>query len=140
MTYYIRYALTDDRPIELTEIKGGLHSVNPNYFVDADMIVLGDNDCGKISIEDKLSDMSGDDLALMKESAEQSENSDFLLAALHKATSLVVVQAFFSGHKEETSQILQAMLKWLMENRSGLLMDEDGSFYWNPDDLADLAA
>ena len=130
MTYYIRYALIDAAPISLSEINDGLQQLGLDYMVDADLLVYKDEEYGQLNIINADDDAFADDLELMKEFAEQSENSAFLLMALQKTVSMIVVQVFWSGRDEsEVTQVIQTLFDWLMQNRAGLLMDEDGSFY-----------
>lgn len=131
MTYYVRYAVIDSAPISLSDINEGLQQFAPDCMIDADLLVYKDEEYGQISIINANDDLFADDLELMKEFAEQSENSVFLLTALQKAVSMVVVQVLWSGRDEnEVTQVIQALFDWLMQNRAGLLMDEDGSFFY----------
>ena len=131
MTYYVRYALVDPNPIRLSEIKKGLCLVNPSYTIDADLLVFEDEEYGQIRISKQGDILFTSDLELMKRFAERKENSAFLLAALQKVRSVVVVQVIWSRGQSETWQVIEGMFNWLMENRAGLLMDEDGSFYYD---------
>ena len=131
MTYYIRYALVDPAPISLSEINYGLQQTDANYMIDGDMLVFNDEEYGQVSITSLGDDFFADEMELVTEFAEQDENSLFLLDTLRKVTSVVLLQVLWSGRDEsEVRQVIERMVDWLMQNREGLLMDEDGSFHY----------
>ena len=129
MTYYVRYAVTDDKPIILSEIEKGLQQVNPGYEIDADYLILEGQEYGQIDISLPGSDLFEDDLELMRAFAEEKEKHEFLLSELQKVTSLIVVQAIWSNDRTETLKVIEGMFEWLMNNHKGVLMDEGGAFY-----------
>jgi len=128
MTYYLRYALVDPTLISLSKISEGLQQSDPDYIIDADLLVFKEEEYGQVRIETFGGRLFESDLELMERFARQDENSAFLLAALQKTTSIVVAQVIWSRGQQETLRTVEKMFGWLMENRAGLLMDEDGSF------------
>ena len=128
MSYYIRFVLTDDQSITLSQLEQALQATNPDYEIDGDIIVLDDEEFGQIEINERGDPLCDSDLELLREIAEQKQGKATLLAALNNAKSLIVVQPIWSREGEETLKVLSPLFHWLLENRKGLLASEGGSF------------
>ena len=129
MSYYIRYVLTDDKPVTLPELEAGMQEANPNYAIDGDVVVLEDDDYGLVEVNATGDGIFEGDVELLRDFADEKENKDALLTILQNAKSMVTVQPIWQGKDEDvTLDALDPLWQWLYTNRSGLLVYEGGNF------------
>jgi len=136
MSYYIRYATTDNCTPTLEELGKGLTAADPRYEIDGDVIVFDDEDYGLIEIN-KLGDGTfEDDIDLLQSFAAEKKNKQSLLAVLHGCKSMVTVQPIWEDRDEDaTLSVLKPLWNWLYANHPGLLIGEGGDFITENDEL-----
>lgn len=129
MSYYIRYVLTEDHGVTLTELEQALHTVAPTSSIENDLILLGDEAYGQIDITYRGDPICDEDLELLSRFAREKQNRDAILESLRNAKSMVTVQPIWSGDEETVSKVLDPLWEWLLANRAGILAVEGGYFY-----------
>ena len=131
MSHCIRYFITESKMIDLTDLEAGIRQINPGYEIDADILLLDEEEYGQIDINEPGDGLFESELELARRFAEKKAGRDRLQATLQDAKRLVVAQAIWSGSDEETIDALRGMFGWLQQNYRGILMDEGGTFYDN---------
>src|SRR5687768_13945425 len=92
------YIVTEEKPVRLEDLERALHAVNPDFFIDADLIILrdgyqgGELECAQITIEEVADPHQMLDRAFLEEQVEGKQNRERLVAVLDSARCLVVVQ------------------------------------------------
>jgi hypothetical protein len=127
MSFYIRYVLTDDRPVSIGDLEQALRQINPAYAIDGDLIELNQKGYGIIDITHRRDPICDGDLDLLARFAEKRKSRDSILAALRDAKSMVCVQPL-SGGVAHPDEVLAPLWDWLLANRAGLLAWEGGHF------------
>jgi hypothetical protein len=139
MSYYIRFLLTDKKPISLATIDTGLKQKDAAYSIERDdesddegeLTVNGDI-YGQIEINRSGDEVFDDDINFLKESASEAEGERKLevLQVLDEANAMIVVRVLWQGREpEETVEKISLLWDWLFENYKGLVQAENEGYY-----------
>ena len=135
MTYYIRYLLTDEKPITLEDIEQAVQPFGAEYEVDGEYLVFHEEIIGQMDIIAPGHDFFKDEIQLLIEFAEQKQSKDLLLSEFGRVQSLLTIKVVFMLEHDTIFQALNPLLDWLLANRKGLLVDEGGYFQNQSGDL-----
>ncbi|WP_301002518.1 hypothetical protein [Capsulimonas corticalis] len=120
--------MTDEKPITLSEIVPVVEAHSSDYHMDGDTISFTNEPIGIVEINAPGDGVFEDDIALLKEFAEQKQSKDMLLTELQRAKSMLTIQVVFMLEHDAIFEALDPLLDWLLANRAGLLVDEGGYF------------
>ena len=134
MGYDMRYILTDNREITLSQIETGLKQVDPDYSIgDGETLMYVDELYGEIEINVPGDGLFEAEVEELKEEIKDSRgrNKTTVLEALQKAKAIVAVRVLWQGREtEQTLEKIDSLWEWLFDNREGLLQ-ADGEGYYN---------
>jgi hypothetical protein len=134
MSAWNHYIVTDSKPVYLEEMEHALQSVNPDFYIDGDLIVLQEEEeleCGQVTIDRFDSPERLPYREFFEEQIKDKRNRSQLEAILKSARTLVTVQLvnmdfWWDNPPERTIAPLQ---QWLLANFEGALYVEGGEFY-----------
>lgn len=138
MGYLMRYIITDERQVALSEIEAALQQIDPAYAIanievaDLGDLLLGSQRLAIIEINRPDDDIFEDDIAefmdlVGKGSLPGEVRVREVLAAAH---ALVVVEAFWEGEDaESTLAKIDPLWDWLFANFAGLSQADSEGFY-----------
>jgi hypothetical protein len=135
MGYYLRFLVTDDRPISLDILRLALQSIDAAYSIDEhDEIRHGDSVYGSIEVNFPQTDWSREEIAEFREELvdePQSPAKSEVEATLNQTIAIVSVQVLWQGRtNEETMVKLDPLWDWLFANYSGI-QQADGEGYYS---------
>ena len=141
MGYYMRYILTDPRPLELTQLGHALARVDSDYRLeleeDEGTLYHGSSPIAHLTLNRSGDDLFGEEIAELQEVAEDADGAALTAvpAALRGASGILAVQVLWgTGDTEGTLTRLDAMWHWLFDQREGL-MQADGEGYYDREGL-----
>lgn len=132
MGYYMRYIVTDDQPLLLSDIESGLKSVDPDYAITDDELHHGSELYGEIEINPRGGELCDEELGELEEFAKDSEgeNKQRVIDALRGAKAILALRVLWQGRDPEPSlEKLDPLWEWLLSNRQGLMQADDEGYY-----------
>lgn len=133
MGYYMRYIVTDDRPLSIADLDAALKATDSAYEIKDGGLYHGADLYGEIEINLRGEELGDEELGELEEFAEDSdgEQKQRVLAALRNAKSIVAVRVLWQGRDPEpTLEKPDPLWEWLFSNRQGL-MQADGEGYYD---------
>ena len=136
MGYYMRYVLTDERSVGPGDISAALASASSPCVSreDGNAVVLALEEEAIAVLElnadgDELFEEERDEfLELIEDWPGHGRRK--VAKALRDAKAIVAIQILFSERDmEETLELVDPLLEWLVSNRSGLLQVDGEGFY-----------
>ena len=136
MGYYMRYVLTDQRPVGRDEISAALASASSPCKVGEDdgalVLALDEDAVAVVEVNgsgDELFEEERDEfLELIEDWAGRGRRK--VAKALHDAKAIVAIQILFGERDvEETLELVDPLLGWLVSSRTGLLQVDGEGFY-----------
>jgi hypothetical protein len=140
MGIWNHYIVTDQKAVRVEDAERALQAVNPDFYIDGDIIVLrnayGDDlteelECGQISVQEVADPHLLENRKFFEEQFEGKQSRERLGAVLNSARSLVTVQLVNTDFwwDNEPERTLRPLQDWLIENFEGLLRVEGGDVY-----------
>jgi hypothetical protein len=138
MGYLMRYIITDEKPITLSDVEAALQQIDPAYTIanievgDLGDLLLGTQRLAIIEINRPDDDIFVDDLA---EFVDLVGTGDLpaevrVREVLAAARALVVIEAFWEGEDaESTLAKIDPLWDWLFANFAGLSQADSEGFY-----------
>jgi hypothetical protein len=140
MGYFMRFIVTDEKKVSLTELESALKESNENYRIESDEgddtygeLMSGEDIYGQIEInipDDGLFDEEIGELIEFLEDAE-GENKTIVLETLNNARSIFCIQVLNQGRSsdEDTLSKIDPIWKWFFRNRKGLMQADAEGYY-----------
>jgi hypothetical protein len=128
VSHYIRFVLTDEKPVLIEELESALRRVNEGYAIDGGVITFDGIELGLIDITQRGDPICDDDLDLLTRQAEKKHKRDLIQASLRNAMSLLCVQ-LLNAQDAKSDDALAPLWDWRLANREGLLASEGGYFF-----------
>jgi hypothetical protein len=139
--YYMRYILTDERPVGVEDVQGVFASADGGYAVDCEgteaTIAYQGRPIGHVAINSPGDGLFDDERDELVEFAQDGDAvaSGRVVTALRAARSIIAVQVLFGGGEtDRTLDELGPLWTWLRENRQGLVQ-ADGEGYYDGTEL-----
>jgi hypothetical protein len=136
MGYYLRYFVTDPKPVSILELEAGLRCFDPAYSISAEGkfgdLLHGGEVYGQIEINRPGDGLFDEEIAENIEMVEDSSspNRERVINALRAATATVALQVVWQGRDgDATLAKIDPLWKWLFSNRQGLLQADGEGFY-----------
>ena len=141
MGYYLRYIVSDERPISLQDIRTAFAETGSGYEVEGEeteaTIAYQGRPIGHLTLNvpgDGLFDSERDELVEFAQDGDESTRAR-VISTLLAARSIVAVQVLFGdGDTDQTLDGLGPLWTWLQANRRGLVQ-ADGEGYYDGQDL-----
>jgi hypothetical protein len=128
MSFYTRYVVTDERPIQLDDLEAALRIAHPDYAIEQGLLRLGSREIGLIDISVRGDPICDGDLELLVRQADNNNPRHAAIASqIEQARSLVCVQRLASMD-DKAEDFLVPLWDWLLHHRSGVLASEGGGF------------
>ena len=144
MGYYIRYIVSDDRPVSLQDIRIAFAEAGSGYEVDGEeseaTIVYDSRPIGHVTLNvpgDGLFDEERDELIEFAQDSSDTNAQTRVVNTLREAQGIVAVQVLFGdgdGDTDQTLDRLAPLWTWLQANRRGLIQ-ADGEGYYDGQEL-----
>lgn len=137
MSYYMRYIVTDDRPLSLSDLQAALTTVDADYSITDGELGHGAELYGEIEINVRGEELCDEELGELRDFVEEAlgENKERVMEALRSANAMVVVRVLWQGRDSEpTLEKIAPLWQWLFSNREGL-MQADGEGYYDASGL-----
>ena len=142
MGYYMRYIVSDDRPIGLEDIRTVFAEAGTAYEVDGEeteaTIAYEGKPIGHVTLNvpgDGLFDEERDELIEFTQDGDDESAKDRVVNTLRDARAIVAVQVLFGdGDTDRTLDRLVPLWSWLQANRHGLIQ-ADGEGYYDGQEL-----
>lgn len=135
MGYFMRYVVSDDRPIGIEDIRSAFGT---GYELDGDdsetTIAYAGRPIGQVTLNvpgDGLFDEERDELIEFVEDEDDQPAKGLVIQTLRNARAIVAVQVLFGNDDTDgTLDSLGPLWTWLRANRRGL-MQADGEGYYD---------
>jgi hypothetical protein len=127
MSFYTRYVVTDERPIQLDDLEAALRSAHPDYAIEHGLIRLGSREIGLIDVSVRGDPICDGDLKLLLRRVDNHPRQTAIVSQITQAGSLVCVQRLASLD-DKAEDYLVPLWDWLLHHRSGVLAREGGGF------------
>jgi hypothetical protein len=136
----MRFIVTDEKKVSLTELESALKESNENYRIESDEgdqsygeLMHGEDIYGQIEIntpDDGLFDEEIGELIEFLENAE-GENKKRVLETLNNAKSIFCIQVLNQGRSsdEDTLSKIDPIWEWCFRNRKGLMQADAEGYY-----------
>lgn len=144
MGYYLRFILTEARPVSLASLQDALQTIDPQYHLRVDSfddmtgeLAFGDNIIGTIELNTADDDIFREDIDDLCDLVIHStqDNTHTLLDMLENAVAMVAVSARWpDDDPTPTLDKLEALWDWLFTHYGGILQADNDGFY-NQDGL-----
>ncbi len=145
MSYYMRFIVTDEKPINLTLLQEILRTADREYGLDRDEDPLSEvanlmydgEILGEIEINRPDSEIFDEERIELQEAVHESACMEHkqVLDTLNQAQAIIALRVLWQGRKSEaTLERIDPLWKWLFDNRDGLLQ-VDGEGYYNKSGL-----
>lgn len=145
MSYYMRYFVADNKPINLSCIDQGLKDVDPAYVLEPTSGSLANSDNAELYYDDQLLGVltilrAGDrtfdaEIGRFQRSlrdAEESDELEYVRDILDQTQALVALQVpAHEGDSEETLAAIDPFWTYLFDAYDGLLQADGEGFYDN---------
>ncbi|HEX8251099.1 MAG TPA: hypothetical protein VF599_23195 [Pyrinomonadaceae bacterium] len=140
MGYYMRFIVTDEKKVSLTELESGLRQTDADYRIDKGeneeregVLIHSEAVYGELSVnepKDGLFDEEIEELKEFLEEADESAAKEKVSEVLNRAKSLIAIRVLSQSRGiEETFEKLDPVWNWLFENRQGLLQADAEGYY-----------
>jgi hypothetical protein len=133
MSYCMRFIQTDEAPITLSLLEGGLHEESPAYSLNEQgLLCISGFDCARIEMLPSGDGQFVLQIAMMKDAIKKKagRGTKRVQQVLDDARALVIVEVIWSDREpEETLQMIDPLWRWLFSNREGLVQADDEGFY-----------
>jgi hypothetical protein len=134
--YYMRYILSDDRPVTMENIREAFADAGPGYQIDDEemecTVAYQGRPAGHITLNvpgDGLFDAERDELVEFASDGDEPAK-ERVVDTLRHAHGIVAVQVLFGdGDTERTIDALRPLWTWMQANRSGLLQADGEGYY-----------
>jgi hypothetical protein len=141
MGYYMRYIVTEDTPLQLSDLEAGLKAVDPKYVLERDevddveaVLIYDSAVYGHIFLNVPGDDLFNDEIGELLEFVEEAtgDKKHQVVEVLKVATSLFCIQVLDQGRTttEGTLEKIDPIWAWMFENKRGL-MQADGEGYYD---------
>jgi hypothetical protein len=143
MGYYMRFILSDARPVSLAILEDALREQDPNYKLLPDQVpdigelFYASQRLALLEINRADEEIFSDDLTEFKDlvGSGREPKARLVLDVLNQASAIIAVEAFWDeGQADSTLMKLEPLWDWLFANRNGILQ-ADGEGFYNVDDL-----
>lgn len=126
MGYYVRYFLTEPRTLTLESLEELVPQIDPSLAVDADFLLLNDEEWAQIEISDTTRGYLRQDVASALRWAEEKEDVEELKAELKQAQAVIFLRLLSPAFARENFPKLHLLYFWLLRNWRGVWMDDRG--------------
>ena len=140
MGYYMRFIVTDEKPINLTLLQEILRAIDLEYCLDRDDdpasevadLMYGGDIFGEIEINRPDSEIFDEELEELRDAVNESacKGRTRVLETLDQARAIISLRVLWQGRKPEaTLERIDPLWKWLFDNRDGLLQANGEGYY-----------
>ena len=140
--YYMRYIVSDERPVGLEHIRTALAETATGYAIDGEgaeaTATYGEKPIGHVTLNvpgDGSFEEERDELIEFMDEGADGPSKDLVASTLRNAKAIVAVQVLFGdGDTDQTLDRLGPLWSWLLANRRGLIQ-ADGEGYYDGQEL-----
>lgn len=132
MAYYMRFFVTTESGLPLSEINHALKAADDRYSIENGDLLFGGDLYGQIEISTPGDEIFESELEEFKAELEQAEGNGKkkVEATLLCTKAIVVVQVLWQDRdSEETLRRLDPLWEWLISNHKGLMQADGEGFY-----------
>lgn len=132
MGYYMRYIVTDEQRVSLSEIERALRAIDPHYLVGDGDLKHDDGLYGQLEINQPGDGLFEEEVDELKAELEDTRGKakKKVEAVLENAKAVVAIQVLWQDRDiEETLKKIDPLWKWLFANRQGLLQADGEGWY-----------
>lgn len=135
MSYFMRFLLTDAKPVSTAELESALKREDPSYAIGPEGDLLyGEELLGQVTLnapgDGLFEEELGELLEEVSECGAERAAVDRVKAALSTATATVAVQVLFQERDtEETLSRIDPLWAYLFAQRRGLLQTDGEGYY-----------
>ena len=139
MGYYMRFIVTDEKKVSLTELESALKEIDKNYQIDRDegdetegILIYGDETYGQLFISERDNELFEEEIKELIEFLKdaEGENKPKVLEVLKNAKAIFCIRVLDQSREvEETLIKIDPFWKWFFGNRKGLMQAELEGYY-----------
>ncbi len=145
MGYYMRYFVTDERPVRVTDFVDSFVAAGQGARLIGEAtdgeVQLGDRAIAQVTVNMPGDGLFEEECAEFIEMVEDSDNeaAPRVVAALQTSTCVVAVQLLFGNlDTDEVLDALEPLWDWLHTHRRGLMQADGEGFYDNHELILEL--
>ena len=139
----MRFFVEDDRPLTFDELSSGLHSIDPEFRIEAEGgVYRGDQLLGQMEIstagDERFQDEIDDFVGMIDRT--EDERKEEVAGRLRQVTAMLAVQVLMQQRTlAQTLALLDPLWAWLLVHRRGLVQADGEGFYEGMDLILALA-
>ena len=129
----MRFFVEDDRPLTFDELSSGLHSIDPEFRIEAEGgVYRGDQLLGQMEISTAGDERFQDEIDEFVEMIEatEEEGKEEVAGRLEQVTAVLAIQVSMEHRTlAQTLDLLDPLWAWLLVHRRGLVQADGEGFY-----------